>query len=146
MLWCHTSCIFPFSSLNKPVATHLTCRFLQLTDDPLSRMAYWRAVSITAIPALSEHDWNTLAFRLGHNQRPYIHWHNHRFEYGGIIIRANIRAVPEIILKGGGAQTLFCPVEGGCFVDCVRGVGGGGWRGHLSWGSRHIWSIVGRVN
>ena len=29
-----------------------------------------------------------------------------------------LRAVPEIIL-GGGGQTLFCPVEGGCFVDNV---------------------------
>ena len=29
-----------------------------------------------------------------------------------------VRAVPEIIL-GGWAQTLFCPVGGGCFVDNV---------------------------
>ena len=30
-----------------------------------------------------------------------------------------LRAVPEIILRGGGLQTLFCPVEGECFVDSV---------------------------
>ena len=30
----------------------------------------------------------------------------------------SLRAVPELIL-GGGAQTLFCPVGGGCFVDNV---------------------------
>ena len=53
-----------------------------------------------------------------------------------------LRAVPEIIL-GGGAQALFCPVEGGCFVDNVSE----GWGGNLSWGgSRRIWSIVGRVH
>ena len=47
----------------------------------------------------------------------------------------NIRAVLEIIL--GGAQTLFCPVGGGCFVDSVSE--GWGWVGsNLSWGSRHI--------
>ena len=32
---------------------------------------------------------------------------------------ATLRAVPEIILRGGGPQTLFCPVGGGCFVDNV---------------------------
>ena len=31
----------------------------------------------------------------------------------------SVRAVPEIILRGSGPQTLFCPVEGGCFVDNV---------------------------
>ena len=41
-----------------------------------------------------------------------------------------MRAVPEIILGGGGAQTLFCPVGGGCFVDNVSE----GWGGNLSWG------------
>ena len=41
-----------------------------------------------------------------------------------------VRAVPEIILEG--AQTLFCPVGGGCFVDNVSE----GWGGNLSWGSR----------
>ena len=32
-----------------------------------------------------------------------------------------LRAVPEIILGGGGdgPQILFCPVGGGCFVDNV---------------------------
>ena len=30
-----------------------------------------------------------------------------------------VRAVPEIILREGGPQTLFCPVGGGCFVDSV---------------------------
>ena len=41
--------------------------------------------------------------------------------------------------SGGGAQTLFCPVGGGegvLLTMCPRG--GGGWRGNLSWGSRHI--------
>ena len=50
-----------------------------------------------------------------------------------IISSKCFRAVPEIIL--GGAQTLFCPVGGGCFVDSVSE----GWVGsNLSWGSRHI--------
>ena len=38
-----------------------------------------------------------------------------------------IRAVPEIILGGGGPQALFCPVGGGCFVDNVSE--GWGWVG-----------------
>ena len=33
--------------------------------------------------------------------------------------------------------------EGVLLTMCPRG---GEWRGNLSWGSRHIWSIVGRVN
>ena len=47
-----------------------------------------------------------------------------------------LRAVPEIILEGGGPQALFCPVRGGCFVDNVSE--GWGWVGgdNLSWGSK----------
>ena len=50
-----------------------------------------------------------------------------------------LRAVPKIIL--GGCRHFFSPVGGGCFVDNVCE----GWRGvNLSWGSRHIWFIVGQ--
>ena len=44
-----------------------------------------------------------------------------------------VRAVPEIIL--GGRKHFFVRWGGGCFVDNVSE---GGWRGNLSWGSRHI--------
>ena len=38
-----------------------------------------------------------------------------------------LKAVPEIILGGGGGpQTLFRPVGGGCFVDNVSEGWGGG--------------------
>ena len=37
---------------------------------------------------------------------------------------------------GGGPQTLFCSVGGGCFVDSVSE--GWGVGSNLSWGSRHI--------
>ena len=48
-----------------------------------------------------------------------------------------LRAVPEIILGGGGGpQHFFCPVGGGCFVDSVSE--GWGVGSNLSWGSRHI--------
>ena len=36
-----------------------------------------------------------------------------------------LRAVPEIILRGGGPQTLFCPVGGVLLKVCPRGGGGG---------------------
>ena len=42
-------------------------------------------------------------------------------------------------LRGGPQALFFCPVGGGCFVDVSEG-----WVGNLSWGSRRIWSIVGR--
>ena len=45
-----------------------------------------------------------------------------------------LRAVPEIILRGGGPQAHFCPVGEGCFVDNVSE----GWGVNLSWGSRRI--------
>ena len=62
--------------------------------------------------------------------------------FGLLLYQSRLRACPEIIL--GGAQTLFCPVGGGCFVTmCPRGRG---WGGNLSWGSRCIWSIVVQVN
>ena len=55
-----------------------------------------------------------------------------------------LRAVPEIILRGGWAAGTFFVlwVEGVLLTMCPRGAGGG----NLSWGSRCIWSIVGRVN
>ena len=44
----------------------------------------------------------------------------------------------------GGCKHFFVQSgEGVLLTMCLRG---GGWRGNLSWGSRHIWSIVGRVN
>ena len=68
--------------------------------------------------------------------------------YGSLVLRpidptaVSYRAVPEIIL--GGAGTFFVLWgEGVLFTTCPRGRGVGG---NLSWGSRHIWSIVGRVN
>ena len=53
------------------------------------------------------------------------------------IRESKLRPVPEIFLGGGGPQTFFCPVGGGCFVDNVS-EGWWGWTGNLSWGSRHI--------
>ena len=44
-------------------------------------------------------------------------------------------------LSLGGPQALFCPVGGGCYVDNVSE----GWGVTCPGGSRHIWSIVGRV-
>ena len=55
-----------------------------------------------------------------------------------------LRAVPEITLWGVGRRHIFVLWGGGVLLTmCPRG---GGVRGKLSWGSRHIWSIVGRVN
>ena len=63
---------------------------------------------------------------------------------------ANIRAVPEIILRGGTGSFLSCGGRVFCWQR-VRGVGDlsdqscpGGLGVNLSWGSRRIWSIVGR--
>ena len=53
-----------------------------------------------------------------------------------------LRAVPEIILMGVGRRHFFVLWwEGVLLTTCPRGGGG-----NLSWGSNHIWSIVGRVN
>ena len=55
-----------------------------------------------------------------------------------LFLSSYIRAVPEIILGGGGGwvgglQAHFCPVEEGVLLTmCPRG------GGNLSWGSRHI--------
>ena len=57
-------------------------------------------------------------------------------------VHVRVRAVPEIIFGGGGGANTFLSCGGRVFCwQCVRGVGS-----NLSWGSRHIWSIVGRVN
>ena len=45
-----------------------------------------------------------------------------------------VRAVPEIILGGGGGAGTFLSCGGGVFVDNVSE----GWGSNLSWGSRHI--------
>ena len=39
---------------------------------------------------------------------------------------------------GGGRKHFFCPVGGGEGVLLTMCPRGGGWRGNLSWGSRHI--------
>ena len=44
-----------------------------------------------------------------------------------------VRAVPEIILRGGWAAIFFCPGGGGCYMEICPG--GGGEDGRiLSWG------------
>ena len=53
-----------------------------------------------------------------------------------------VRAVPEIILGVG--RRHFFVLWGGCFVDNVSE--GWGVEGNLSWGSRHISSMMGQVN
>ena len=49
------------------------------------------------------------------------------YELGlGLGLRFRVRAVPEIILKEGGSQALFCPVHGGegvLLTTCPRGGG-----------------------
>ena len=66
-------------------------------------------------------------------------WDSHSIQHW----KAWLRAVPEII-PGGAANTFLSGGgEGVLLTMCPRG---GGWRGNLSWGSRHIWSIVGPVN
>ena len=54
--------------------------------------------------------------------------------YGATKFGTGLRAVPEIIL-GGHKHVFVRWGEGVLLTMCPRG---GGWRGNLSWGSRHI--------